>query len=69
MCVLRVKGIAAPQLQLTVAVQCFSAARLFSFSRENRNSDSYIKFRKQYVDQESATWLDVNHSLLVFNFV
>lgn len=54
-CVLCVKGIAAPQRQLTIAVQCFSAARPFSFSRENRNSDSCIKFRKHYVDQESTT--------------
>ena len=42
-------GLAAPQLQPTVVVQecMFSAARPFSFSRESRNPDSYVKFPSQ----------------------
>lgn len=54
-CVCREWGVAAPQLQLSIAVQCFCPARPFSFSSKSRNPNSYIACSKQYVGQENIT--------------
>lgn len=71
-CACLLKGVAPPWLQPTAAVQdCrFSTAKHFSFSRESRNPDSYVKFsnlkNSKWVKKPSL-WLDMDHGLFICN--